>query len=140
MNNLEMDNTDNMDNMDNMDNQDKYKRDDNWSNNKRDSTYVVDSDKYRKMNEDKFKDVSNNDMLNILMVRALDSQNPTLFGDTQRLYKKLNFESVNRFNRNNHRKNYHNPTNFNKNMDPNDSNMNTNQNPRYKERRFRKEY
>jgi hypothetical protein len=60
-------------------------------NRSRPDDYVVDSDKYRKLNVEKLSSFSNNDLLNVLMVRGIDGQNPTLFGATKRLYAQLNF-------------------------------------------------
>jgi len=44
------------------------------------------------MNEEKFASASNNDLLSVLMVRGIDSQNPILFGTIKTLYSKLNFD------------------------------------------------
>lgn len=55
--------------------------------------YVLDTEKYRKLNNEKFKEFTHNDLLNVLMVRGCDEQNPVLFGNALSLYKKLNFAS-----------------------------------------------
>jgi len=52
--------------------------------------FELDSEKYRKLNSEKCNDISNNDLLCILMVRGMDSQNPVMFGDAKRLYEKIN--------------------------------------------------
>ncbi|AYV84117.1 MAG: hypothetical protein Hyperionvirus17_37 [Hyperionvirus sp.] len=59
--------------------------------------HILESEKYRKLNEEKFKDFSNNDLLNVLMVRGLDNQNPTLFGSCRKLFSKLNFEKLDKY-------------------------------------------
>ena len=58
--------------------------------------YILDSEKYRKLNDEKFKDIPSNELLNILMVRGLDNQNPTLFNGARTIYCKLNFEKFGR--------------------------------------------
>lgn len=76
--------------------EEKKVKQNNSVNNSSTGGYIVDTTKYRKLNDEKFKDISTNDLLNILMVRGIDGQNHILFADARRLYTRLNFDPFKR--------------------------------------------
>lgn len=50
----------------------------------------IDVEKYRNMSSSTYADMTNNDLLSILYVRAIDTQNPLLYGSVKNLYMRLN--------------------------------------------------
>ena len=72
----------------------------NKSRNNNNEGFILDTDKYSKMDKELFNNISINDLMCILMVRGINNQNPILFSNIKRLYEKLNYIKSNTYRRN----------------------------------------
>jgi len=52
--------------------------------------YILDTERYKTLNDSKFSDVTDNDLINLLMYRGLSNNNPVIFAGMKSIYEKLN--------------------------------------------------